>query len=116
MQGWKHADDFDHLFQEGFLNAALGWCLGTGFHWHPPLFRAMQEKCGFDKGECFVAIFEPNSPIHKISEWKVIDIADAESYMANPLIHGQCRYDELEAFQPSGVTVEFVEKNSLLNM
>lgn len=74
----------------------------------------MQDRCGFEKGECFIAVFEPNSPIHKISEWKVIDVADVETYEAKPLIHGSCRYDELEQFQPAGVTAEFIEKNSLL--
>lgn len=84
------------------------------FPQRPAFFAALQEKCVFAKGECFVAIFEPNSPVHKVAEWKVVDIADSATYDETPVVHGSCPYSELEKFQPADVPVSFIEKMSIL--
>eukprot|EP00949_MAST-11_sp_MAST-11-sp1_P003960 g3960.t1 len=49
--GWKHSDDYLTLYNEIFLNAACGWCLGTGFYVKPGFHDALRETCGFEEGE-----------------------------------------------------------------
>jgi hypothetical protein len=80
------------------------------------LFAAIQEKCAFNKGECFVCIMEPNSPLERTAEWRVVDIADATSYTAEgrPVIHGKCQYSELEKLQPTEMTTTFLQKMSVI--
>ena len=51
--GWKHSDDYLTLYNEIFLNAACGWCLGTGFYVKPGFHDALRETCGFEEGEMF---------------------------------------------------------------
>jgi hypothetical protein len=56
--------------------------------------------CGFEKGECYVAVFEPMGLLDHTSEWKVFDVALG----ATPVIAGKLPYAELEKFHPTGVT------------
>jgi len=106
MNGWRHADDYVTLFQEPLFNAIYGWCLGTGFYVKASHFEALRTICKFEKGECYVAIFEPMGLLDHTSEWKVIDVAD----WAKPVIAGSMPYHELEQFSFAGVPLSAVNK------
>lgn len=57
-QGWG-TDDYSTLFNEIFLNAIMGWTLGTGYYVRGAYFEAMASTCGFEPGEFYVVVFEP---------------------------------------------------------
>ena len=108
-QGWKTADDYTMLFNEIFFNAVLGWCLGTGYYAKPDVERAIAETCGFEEGEAFVAIFEPQGLFDHTAEWHLTDLATQKRIM-----HGKMPYADLEDMQPTDMTVEMFEKASVL--
>jgi hypothetical protein len=107
--GWK-TDDYITMFNEIFLNAVCGWTLGTGFYVNGPYFDAVSSTCGFEKGECFVAVFEPHGLLDHTSEWHLVDITEPD----NKIYHGKMPYSELENMQPCDMTVEMFEKGSVL--
>jgi len=73
MKKWG-TDDFTTLFNEIFLNAICGWTLGTGFYVRGAYFDAVASTCGFEPGECYVAVFEPHGLLDHTSEWHLVDI------------------------------------------
>lgn len=88
----------------------MGWTLGTGYYVRGRYFDAVASTCGFEPGECYVAVFEPHSLLDHTSEWHLIDIT-------NPgvkVMHGKMPYAELEKLQPTGLTLAQFEKASIL--
>jgi hypothetical protein len=108
--GWT-AGDYTTLFNECFLNAIMGWCLGTGFYVRGAYFDAVASTCGFEKGECFVAVFEPMGLLDHTAEWHLVDITEP----GIKIEHGKMAYSELEGMQPCDMTVAMFEKASVLS-
>ena len=103
-------DDYATLFQEIFLNAVTGWTLGTGYYVNNSFMAAVTETCGFEKGECFVAVFEPHGLLDHTSEWHMVDITEPDV----KIYHGKMPYAELENMQPCDMTMEMFERASIL--
>jgi hypothetical protein len=106
-QNWG-IDDFSTLFNEVFLNAVTGWTLGTGFYVNGAYFDAVSSTCGFEPGECFVAVFEPMGLHDHTCEWHCVDITDP----GTKIMHGTLPYAELEDMQPGEMSLELFEKNT----
>jgi hypothetical protein len=106
---WK-SGDYVTLFNEIFLNAITGWTLGTGFYVNGAYFDAVATTCGFEKGECFVAVFEPQGALDHTAEWHLVDITEP----GTKVFHGKCAYAELQDMQPCDMTVEMFEAKSIL--
>eukprot|EP00041_Stephanoeca_diplocostata_P006610 m.89858 g.89858 ORF g.89858 m.89858 type:complete len:328 (+) comp16451_c0_seq17:1323-2306(+) len=99
--------DYRIIFQEVFLNNALGWGLGVGWHWRPQFFTAIQKICGFEKGEFLTMICEPTSPIDHIMRWKIVDVADAATFAHGiDEFSGEVPYSELEQYPPHAFPTE----------
>jgi hypothetical protein len=109
LKGWK-TDDFTTLFNEIFLNAITGWTLGTGFYVRGAYFDAVSSTCGFEPGECYVAVFEPHGLLDHTSEWHLVDITKPDV----KVMHGKMPYAELEKMQPTELTVAAFDKASVL--
>jgi hypothetical protein len=107
--GWK-TDDYTTLFNECFLNAVMGWTLGTGFYVNKRFMAAVTETCGFEKGECFVAVFEPQGLLDHTSEWSCVDITEPDK----KVYHGKLPYAVLEDMQPCDMTMEMFQQASVL--
>ena len=107
--GWRGPDDYVTLFNEIFLNAVTGWTLGTGFYVQKPFMKAVAETCGFEKGECFVAVFEPQGLLDHTAEWHLTDITEPDT----KIYHGKCPYAELEDMQPCDMTVKMFQQASI---
>ena len=103
-------DDFTMLFNEVFLNAIMGWTLGTGYYVNGTYFDAVASTCGFGPGECFVAVFEPHSLLDHTSEWHLVDITNPDV----KIMHGKMPYSELEQIQPTGLSIEEFDKRSVI--
>ena len=106
---WK-TDDYVTLFNEIFLNAVTGWTLGTGYYVNGAYFKAIVDTCGFEEGECFVAVFEPQSIMDHTAEWHLVDITNPDK----KIYHGKMAYAELEALQPTDMTKKMFENGSIL--
>ena len=106
---WK-TDDYITLFNEIFLNAVTGWTLGTGYYVNGAYFKAIVDTCGFEEGECFVAVFEPQSIMDHTAEWHLVDITNPDK----KIYHGKMAYAELEQLQPCDMTVKMFENGSIL--
>ena len=98
---WK-TDDYITLFNEIFLNAVTGWTLGTGYYVNGAYFKAITDTCGFEEGECFVAVFEPQSINDHTAEWHLVDITNPDK----KIYHGKTAYSKLEDMQPCDMTVK----------
>ena len=98
------------LFNEIFLNAITGWTLGTGWYVRGAYFDAVASTCGFAAGECYVAVFEPHSLLDHTSEWHLVDITKPDV----KVMHGKMPYAELEAMQPTELTLAAFEAHSVL--
>ena len=107
--GWK-TDDYKTLFNEVFLNAVCGWTLGTGYYVNKPFLNALTSTCGFVKGECFVAVFEPHGLFDHTSEWHLVDVTEPDV----KIYHGKMPYAELENMQPCDMTVDMFDQHSIL--
>ena len=107
---WKTGQDYKTLFNEIFLNAVTGWTLGTGYYVNTPFMNALTETCGFVKGECFVAVFEPHGLLDHTSEWSLVDVTEPEV----KIYHGKMPYGELEKMQPCEMTIQMFEDHSVL--
>ena len=108
-KGWG-ADDYTTFFNEAFLNAITGWTLGTGFYVRGAYFDAVSSTCGFETGECYVAVFEPQGLLDHTCEWHLVDITNP----AVKVMHGKCPYADLEHMQPCDMTVAMLEQHSIL--
>mmetsp|Transcript_16610 Transcript_16610/g.25340 ORF Transcript_16610/g.25340 Transcript_16610/m.25340 type:complete len:174 (-) Transcript_16610:90-611(-) len=107
---WMTDEDYTTLFNEPFLNAVCGWCLGTGFYVNATFHDALTATCGFTKGECFCAVFEPQGLLDHTAEWHLVDVTEPHI----KIYHGKMPYCELEKIQPCGMTVEMFESASVL--
>lgn len=72
-------------------------------------FDAVSSTCGFEAGECFVAVFEPMGLHDHTCEWHCVDITDPDTM----IMHGTLPYAELEDMQPGGMSLELFEKNTV---
>lgn len=108
-KGWG-TDDYVTLFNEIFLNAITGWTLGTGFYVRGAYFDAVSSTCGFEKGECYVAVFEPQGLLDHTCEWHLVDITEP----GVKVMHGKCPYADLEDMQPTEMTLEKFKSHSIL--
>lgn len=106
--GWG-TDDYSMFFQECFFNATHGFCLGTGYYLNKEYMAALTEICGFKKGECFVAVFEPHGMFDHTSEWSCVDVTEPDV----KVFHGKMPYSQLEDMQPCDMTVEMFERASV---
>ena len=88
----------------------MGWTLGTGFYAQAKVHEAVAAACGFEKGECFVAVFEPHGLLDHTSEWHLVDITEP----GTKLVHGKMPYAELERMQPTDMTVQALDAHSVL--
>eukprot|EP00941_MAST-03F_sp_MAST-3F-sp1_P005282 g5282.t1 len=107
---WKTHDSFVTLFNEIFFNAIFGWTLGTGYYAKKPYFSAITQICGFEKNECYLLVCEPHGLLDHTSEWHVVDVTDPEK----KIIWGKAPYAELEELQPTTMSLELLEKYSVL--
>ena len=89
-----------------------GWCLGTGYYVRGGYFDAVTSTCGFGRGECYVAVFEPHGLLDHMSEWHLVDITDPDT----KLMHGKMPYAQLEAMQPTELSLEAFERASVLHL
>ena len=97
------------LFNEAFLNAIMGWTLGTGFYVRGAYFAAVASTCGFEPGECYIAVFEPQGLLNHECEWHLVDICHPEV----KVMHGTgLHYRELERMQPGGMPLALFEKHT----
>ena len=110
LRGWKGHHDCITLAQETFFNAVFGWCLGTGFYARGAYFEALSTTCGFAPNECYYAVFEPQGLLDHTAEWHVVDVTNP----SRKIIHGKVPYAELEKFQPSEMSLEMLERCSIL--
>ena len=110
MRGWKGHGDFVTLFNETFFNSVFGWCLGTGFYARGAYFEALTTTCGLVAGDCFLVVFEPIGLLDHTAEWHVVDVTRPEV----KVIHGKVAVAELEKFQPSEMSLEMLERCSVL--
>ena len=80
--GWTTADDYRLFFHMPFLALVHGWNLAAGWHLREgaPYYAALQQTCGFEKGECLVVLFKPLSLLSRTAEFCVIDPADAATH------------------------------------
>lgn len=92
-------------------NAVCGWALGTGFYAKPDVMAAISETCGFEEGECYVAVFEPHGLLDHTSEWHLVDITAPDK----KVMHGKMPYAELEDMQPCDMQLKLFEERSVLN-
>jgi hypothetical protein len=101
--GWASADDYRLFFMMPFLALVHGWNLGAGFHVREgaPYYKALQEQCGFAKGECLAVVFKPLSLLSRTAEWFAVDVADQ-----SVVLRGKAPYAALEALQPMEMTVD----------
>ena len=74
-----------------------GFCLGVGFYTNNAHFDALKTICKFEKGECYVAVFEPLGLLSRTAEWAVYDVTDP----SKPVMAGAIPYQELEAYHPA---------------
>tara|TARA_B110000902_G_scaffold205185_1_gene233531 strand:+ start:125 stop:496 length:372 start_codon:yes stop_codon:yes gene_type:complete len=105
-------NDYKTLFNEVFLNAVCGWCLGTGYYVKTPFLNALSSTCGFETGECFVAVFEPHGLFDHTSEWHLVDVTEPDV----KIYHGKMPYAALENMQPCDMTVQMFDQASLLKV
>ena len=87
----------------------MGWTLGTGYYVRGRYFDAVASTCGFEPGECYVAVFEPHSLLDHTSVWHLVDIT-------NPgvkVMHGKMPYADLEKLGLPASRAQF-EKASIL--
>lgn len=110
-RGWNAHNDYALFFNECFINAVFGWSLGTGDFIKGGYFEALTTTCDFKAGECFVVVFEPHGLLDHTAEWHVVDATDPDK----KLIHGKVSYSELEKFQPADMTLEMLQKCSILD-
>lgn len=73
-------------------------------------FDAVASTCGFEPGECYVAVFEPHGLHDHTSEWHLVDITNPQV----KIMHGKMPYAELEKMQPCDLTVKEFEARSVL--
>jgi len=99
LNKWAGPEDYHCLGQEAFYNAIYGWGLGVGYYTKPSHLEALHSICEFEKGECYVATFEPMGLLDHTAEWSVTDVADP----GTPVITGKLPYHELEQFPPTGM-------------
>ena len=78
-------------------------------HQNGGYFDAVSSTCGFEAGECFIAVFEPMGLLNHTCEWHLVDITDAET----KVMHGTMPYAELEDMQPGEMPLELFEKNTV---
>lgn len=110
-RNWKAHTDRALFFNECFINAVFGWCVGTGDFIKGGYFDALASTCGFATGECYVVVFEPHGLLDHTAEWHVVDVTAP----ATKLVHGKVAYAELEAFQPAEMSLEMLERCSVLD-
>ena len=64
--GWTTADDYRLFFHMPFLALVHGWNLAAGWHHKgAPYYAALQQTCGFEKGECLVVHSPPPPQPHR---------------------------------------------------
>ena len=109
IKKWKPGE-YTTLFNEIFLNAVTGWTLGTGYYVRGRYFDAIASTCGFEPGECYVAVFEPHGLHDHTSEWHLVDITNPDV----KVMHGKCPYAKLEKMQPCDLSVAEFDAYSVL--
>ena len=109
--GWTSADDYRLFFHMPFLALVHGWNLAAGYHLREgaPYYAALQQTCGFEKGECLVVLFKPLSLLSRTAEFCVIDPADAATHGGDGIMRGRIPYAEVERMQPVEMDVEMLE-------
>ena len=102
-QFWRNSGA--NLSRSYRLYRAAGWHLREG----APYYAALQQTCGFEKGECLVVLFKPLSLLSRTAEFCVIDPADAATHGGDGIMRGKIPYAELERMQPVEMDVEMLE-------